>query len=43
MMALFDMGATIEVIACRGTGEPSCVLNVLLLNGRGSQPAAEAL
>ena len=36
LMALFDIGAHIEVIACRGTGEPSCVLNVALRNG---QPA----
>jgi len=39
MMALFDMGATIEVIACRGTGEASCILNVSILNGRAGEPA----
>jgi len=36
LMVLFDVGAHIEVIACRGTGETSCVLNVALKNG---QPA----
>src|SRR5437868_513014 len=30
LMALFDIGASTEVVACRGTGEPTCVLNVLL-------------
>jgi hypothetical protein len=43
-MALFDIGAAIEVVACRGTGEASCVLNVSLVNGQSGQPAAvEAL
>ena len=40
LMALFDIGATTQVIACRGTGEATCVLNVALAN---AQPAtAEA-
>jgi predicted hydrocarbon binding protein len=44
LMALFDIGAAIEVVACRGTGEPSCVLNVSLVNGQSGQPATvEAL
>ena len=30
LMALFDIGAHTEVIACRGTGEATCVLNVAL-------------
>jgi len=33
MLAMFNMRAQAEVIACRGTGEPSCVLKVALLNG----------
>jgi hypothetical protein len=32
------------VIACRGTGEPTCVLNVSLVTGQPPEPApAEAL
>lgn len=30
LMALFDIGARTEVLACRGTGEVSCVLQVVL-------------
>jgi hypothetical protein len=37
LLALFDIGAHTEVVACRGTGEPTCVLKVGLANG---QPAA---
>ena len=36
LLALFDIGATTEVVACRGTGEATCVLNVSLASG---QPA----
>jgi bacteriochlorophyll 4-vinyl reductase len=38
MLALFSIGATAEVIACRGTGEASCVLTVML--GQPVEPAA---
>ena len=34
LLALFNMRARAEVVACRGTGEPTCVLKVALLNGR---------
>ncbi len=37
LMVLFDVGAHIEVIACRGTGEASCVLNVALQNGQPTE------
>jgi bacteriochlorophyll 4-vinyl reductase len=45
LLALFDIGATTEVLACRGTGEPTCVLNVSLTDGQPAQPveSAEAL
>jgi len=33
LMALFNLRARTEVVACRGTGEPTCVLSVALLNG----------
>jgi predicted hydrocarbon binding protein len=34
LMALFDIGARTDVIACRGTGESSCRFRVALSNGR---------
>jgi hypothetical protein len=37
LLALFDIGARTEVVACRGTGGTTCVLKVGLVNG---QPAA---
>ena len=44
LLALFDIAATTEVIACRGTGEATCVLSVSLTNGQPAEPApAEAL
>ena len=39
LLALFDIGARTEVVACRGTGETTCVLKMALANG---QPAARA-
>src|SRR5450759_5160496 len=33
MLALFNLRAKAEVIACRGTGEPTCLLTVAILNG----------
>jgi hypothetical protein len=41
LLALFDIGARTEVVACRGTGEPTCVLKVGLANGQPGS-AAEA-
>jgi predicted hydrocarbon binding protein len=34
LMVLFNLGAHAEVIACRATGEPSCVLRVAMPNGQ---------
>jgi len=39
LLALFDIGARTEVVACRGTGEPTCVLKVAMANGRPVEPA----
>jgi len=39
LLALFDIGARTEVVACRGTGEPTCVLKVAMTNGRPVEPA----
>jgi predicted hydrocarbon binding protein len=37
MLAMFNVRAETEVIACRGTCEPTCVLKVALLNGKVQQ------
>ena len=34
LLALFDLDHRAEVVACRGTGQPSCVLTIALSNGR---------
>ena len=34
LMALFDIDARTEVLGCRGTGESSCVLQVMLPTGK---------
>lgn len=34
MLALFRVRGTAEVVACRATGEPTCVLMVVMSNGR---------
>jgi bacteriochlorophyll 4-vinyl reductase len=39
LLALFDIGARTEVVTCRGTGEPTCLLKVALANG---QPAGHS-
>jgi bacteriochlorophyll 4-vinyl reductase len=39
LLALLDLRVRAEVAACRGTGEPTCVLKLALLNG---QPDAQA-
>lgn len=33
LLALFNLPARSEVVACRGTGEPTCLLRVALLDG----------
>jgi bacteriochlorophyll 4-vinyl reductase len=38
LMALFDIGAHTQVVACRGTGEPSCLLKVALATGLPAEP-----
>ena len=44
LLALFGIGASTEVIACRGAGQATCVLNVSLASGQPAGPApAEAL
>jgi bacteriochlorophyll 4-vinyl reductase len=41
LLALFDIGARTDVVACRGTGEPTCVLKVALGVASG-QPVERA-
>jgi bacteriochlorophyll 4-vinyl reductase len=36
LLTLFDVAAQTEVVACRGTGEPGCVMRVALTNGERS-------
>jgi len=33
LLTLFNLDARAEVVACRGTGQPTCVLNVAVSNG----------
>ena len=37
LLTLFNMHARAEVVACRGTGEPTCVLKVAMLNGQARE------
>jgi hypothetical protein len=39
MMALFDIRAKTEVVACRATGEPTCMMSVAVLNGKVAEEA----
>jgi predicted hydrocarbon binding protein len=39
LLALFDIGARTDVVACRGTGEPTCVLKVAMANGQPAEAA----
>ena len=41
MLAMFDVGATARVVACRGTGKSNCVVQVALQNGHVATPAAD--
>jgi bacteriochlorophyll 4-vinyl reductase len=34
LMTMFDIDASTEVVACRGTGEPSCVMKVAIASGQ---------
>jgi bacteriochlorophyll 4-vinyl reductase len=44
LLALFDIGARTDVVACRGTGEPTCLLKVAIGIGTGQAvERAEAL
>ena len=42
LLALFDIGASTEVVACRGTGEPTCVLTVAMTTAQPATAPAEA-
>jgi hypothetical protein len=41
LMTIFNIGAHTEVIACRGKGEPTCMLKVAMLNGHASEDDTE--
>ena len=40
LLSLFNINARAEVIACRGTGEPTCVLRIAEINGHRAQSEA---
>jgi bacteriochlorophyll 4-vinyl reductase len=40
LMSLFNVQARAEVVACRGTGEPTCVLRIARLNRQARQSEA---
>src|SRR6185295_12438387 len=42
LLTLFNLQARTEVVACRGTGESTCVLKVALLNGTGIETVIES-
>jgi bacteriochlorophyll 4-vinyl reductase len=42
LLSLFNVRARTEVVACRGTGEVTCVLNVALLDSQPSESAEAA-
>ncbi|HEV2986076.1 MAG TPA: hypothetical protein VGX46_16880 [Vicinamibacterales bacterium] len=41
LLSMFNVRAHTDVIACRGTGEPACVLKVALLNDQSGEPLPE--
>ena len=43
LMMLFDLGAHTEVVACRGTGGTSCLLQVAIRNGNVESGVPEAV
>jgi bacteriochlorophyll 4-vinyl reductase len=40
LMSLFNVPARAEVVACRGTGEPTCILRIARTDGKSSQSEA---
>jgi len=36
LLSLFSIASEVEVIACRGTGEPTCIVKVEVMNARGA-------
>lgn len=40
LLSLFNVSARAEVVTCRGTGEPSCVLKIAWCDGRQNQSEA---
>ena len=41
LMTMFNVGARTEVVECRGTGRPTCVLRIALPNGSRDAATAE--
>ena len=39
LLALFNLHAHVEVVACRGTGKPTCVLQIPMADGHRPEAA----
>ena len=42
LLAMFDLIATSQVVACRGTGEPTCVMQFAMRNGQAAEAPPDA-
>jgi hypothetical protein len=40
LLALFSLDGRADVISCRGTGEPTCVVRIAMINGHSPEAAA---
>ena len=40
LLTLFNLRSRAEVLACRGTGEPACVVRIALANGDATKGRA---
>jgi predicted hydrocarbon binding protein len=40
LLTMFDLNARAEVVSCRGTGKPSCVMSIAMVNGGPSDTGA---
>jgi hypothetical protein len=38
LLTLFDLQGRTEVVECRGTGKPSCLLHIAMMNGHRPEP-----
>jgi hypothetical protein len=43
LLSLFNVNARVDVVACRGTGEPSCILEIARTDGRVAEDRRRAV